>query len=48
MSVIEVRSLTKSYGEKKGVFDLSFTVKAGRSLATWAPTAQAKPPPSGN
>ena len=42
MSVIEIKSLTKSYGEKKGVFDLSFTVKAGEVFGYLGPNGSGK------
>lgn len=43
--MIEVRNLTKRYGEKLVVDNASFTVNAAKLSASWAATAQEKPQP---
>jgi ABC-2 type transport system ATP-binding protein len=41
--MIEANGLTKIYGDKVAVDDLSFTVRPGSSPASWDPTAPASP-----
>jgi hypothetical protein len=40
-----VNRLTKRFGERTAFSEVSFDVAPGRSSASWAPTAQARPPP---
>lgn len=42
MSVIEIDVLTKRYGEKKGVFDLSFSVEQGEVFGYLGPNGSGK------
>lgn len=44
-SLIEVKHLTKRYGDHTAVSDLTFSVEEGRSTAFSAPTERASPPP---
>ncbi len=41
--LVEARGLTVSYGRKRAVDDLSFTIPRGRVVACWATTAPARP-----
>ena len=41
--MLEVHGLVKIYGSRKVVNGVSFEVYRGRSSASWAPTAPAKP-----
>jgi ABC-type Na+ transport system ATPase subunit NatA len=45
--MINVTGLTKHYGERRAVDDLSFELEAGRVTASSAPTAPANRPPCG-
>lgn len=42
MSVIQIERLTRDYGGRKGVFDVSFHVNQGWHLDSWVPTGQVK------
>ncbi|WP_392486163.1 ABC transporter ATP-binding protein [Haloimpatiens sp. FM7315] len=42
MSVIEVQNITKNYGHKKGVFNLSFTVEKGEVVGFLGPNGAGK------
>lgn len=37
MNIIEVKNITKDYGENKGVFDLSFNVQKGEIMGFLGP-----------
>ncbi|MFQ8923459.1 MAG: hypothetical protein ACLR60_16345 [Clostridium paraputrificum] len=37
MSIIEVSNITKEYGNKKGVFDVTFSVNKGEILGFLGP-----------
>ena len=43
MNVIEVDNLTKDYGSRRGVFDISFYVGKAKFSAFWALTAPESP-----
>ena len=42
--MIEVNKVTKKYGSRAAVKDLSFSVKKEKWWAFWAPTVPVKPP----
>lgn len=42
MNVIEINGLTKRYGEKKGVFDLNFSIKEGEVFGYLGPNGSGK------
>lgn len=44
--MIEIKNLTKQYGPKKALSDLSLTIRQGRSLAFWDTTEQGSRPRS--
>jgi ABC-type phosphonate transport system ATPase subunit len=44
--IVEVRNLTKAYGKKVAVADLSFDVAPGEIFGVLGPTAPGSPPPS--
>ena len=42
MSIIEVSNITKDYGNKKGVFDVTFSVNKGEILGFLGPNGAGK------
>lgn len=42
MSIIEVKNLTKDYGSKRGVFDVSFSINAGEVFGFLGPNGSGK------
>ena len=42
MDVIEINHITKDYGQKRGVFDVSFSVKEGEVLGFLGPNGAGK------
>lgn len=44
-NIIDIRRLSKSFGEVRAVDDLSFKVKKGELFAFWAKMAQENRPP---
>lgn len=44
--MLRIEHLTKTYGEKKAVDDLSLHIKPGEIYGFIATTARARPPPS--
>lgn len=43
-SLLEIRNLTKRYGENTVLRDLSFTVRRGEVIVCWDPAAAVKAP----
>lgn len=43
--MIQTLHLAKAYGDTQAANDLSFTVEAGRSPASWVPTGPGSQPP---
>ena len=37
MNVIEIKNLTKDYGDKKGIFNINFSVRKGEVLGFLGP-----------
>jgi hypothetical protein len=44
--MIQIHNITKRYGEGKGVFNLTFSYRKGKSSVTSDRMAPGKPPPS--
>ena len=42
MNVIEISHITKDYGQNRGVFDVSFSVKQGEVLGFLGPNGAGK------
>ena len=42
MNVIEIKNLTKDYGDKKGIFNINFSVKKGEVLGFLGPNGAGK------
>ncbi|MFR3390130.1 MAG: hypothetical protein ACLTT1_05265, partial [[Clostridium] scindens] len=43
MNIIDIQDITKDYGGGRGVFDIAFQVKRGKSWASSVPAAPERP-----
>ena len=46
MSVIEIKNVTKTFGEKVAIEDINLTIPEGKIFGLLGPTAPARPPSS--